>query len=137
MATQANITLIKLTGTVVAVANAADDMRGRQVKDKDHKHFGKVHDVFVDDRERKPRFLVIDHGGLLGIGERKSFLPVDAIKATTSDEVFIEDARDHIVEAPAYDADLMNDRGYQGRIYDHFGYLPYWSPGYVYPHFNL
>lgn len=65
MATQANTSLVKLTGTVVTATNASDDMRGRKAKDKDHKHFGRVHDVFVDDRERKPRVLVIDHGGLL------------------------------------------------------------------------
>lgn len=136
MATEANTQLIKLTGTVVTVKNATDDMRGRKVEDKDHTHFGRVHDVFVDDRERKPRFLLVDHGGLLGIGEKKSFIPVDAIKATTSDDVYVNDAHDHIAEAPAYDADLVDDRDYQSRIHGYYGYAPYWSPGYVYPGFN-
>ncbi|OBH37640.1 PRC-barrel domain-containing protein [Mycobacterium intracellulare] len=137
MATEADTTLVKLTGTVVKVANATDDMRGRQVKDKDLKHFGRVHDVFVDDRERKPRFLLVDHGGLLGIGDKKSFIPVDVIKATTSDDVFVDDAHDHICGAPAFDEERVNDRDYQSRVCGYYGCSPYWSSGYVYPHFNV
>lgn len=137
MATEADTTLIRLTGTVVKIANATDDMRGRQVKDKDHKHFGRVHDVFVDDRERKPRFLLVAHGGLLGIGDKKSFIPVDVIEATTSDDVFVDDAHDHICGAPAYEEELVNDRDYQSRVCAYYGCSPYWSSGYAYPHFNV
>ena len=71
---------------------------------------GKVHDVFVDDRERKARFLLVEHGGFLGIDEKQSFIPVDAISRTTSDDVYINDTRDHVAEAPGYDPGLVNDR---------------------------
>jgi sporulation protein YlmC with PRC-barrel domain len=78
MTSQNHATLSKLTGTGMTVDNATDDMRGRKVTDKDGKDVGKVQDVFVDDRERKARFLLVEHGGFLGIGEKKSTL------ATTS-----------------------------------------------------
>jgi sporulation protein YlmC with PRC-barrel domain len=84
MTTQADLTLSKLTGTGMTVKNAVDDMRGRKVTDKDGKDVGKVHDVFVDHREHKARFLLIEHGGFLGIDERKSVIPVDAITRTTA-----------------------------------------------------
>jgi sporulation protein YlmC with PRC-barrel domain len=137
MTTRDDFTLSKLTGTGMTVKNATDDMRGRKVTDKDGKDVGKVHDVFVDHRERKVRFLLVEHGGFLGIGERKSFIPVDAITRTTSDDVYINDTRDHLAEAPGYDPDLVNDRAYQTSIYGYHSCAPHWSAGYVYPDFNL
>jgi sporulation protein YlmC with PRC-barrel domain len=100
MTSQDHVTLSNLTGTGMTVKNAADDMRGRKVTDKDGKDVGKVHDVFVDDRQRKARLLLVEHGGFLGIDEKKSFIPVDAISLTTSDDVYINDTRDHVAEAP-------------------------------------
>ena len=99
MTSQDHVTLSNLTGTGMTVKNAADDMRGRKVTDKDGKDVGKVHDVFVDDRQRKARLLLVEHGGFLGIDEKKSFIPVDAISLTTSDDVYINDTRDHVAEA--------------------------------------
>lgn len=136
MTTQGDVVLLRLTGTVVRVQNATDDMRGRKVKDKSGKNFGRVHDVFVDDRERKARFLLVDHGGFFGVGEEKSFIPVDVIARTTSDDVCLEDSADHIAGAPSYDPHLVSDRDYQGSICSYYGCTPYWSANYVYPGFN-
>ena len=72
--------------------------------------------MFVDDRERKARFSCSSNaGGVLGIDEKKSFIPVDAISRTTSDDVYINETRDHVAEAPGYDPGLVNDRGYQSK----------------------
>jgi hypothetical protein len=38
--------------------------------------------------------------------------------------------------APAYDPDLIHEdagEGYYGDVYKHYGYPPYWGPGYTYP----
>ena len=137
MTSQNHVTLSKLTGTGTTVKNAADDMRGRKVTDRDGKDVRKVRDVFVDDRERKARFLLVEHRGFLGIDEKKSFIPVDAISRTTSDDVYFNDTRDHRAEAPGYDPGLVNDRSYQSSIYVYYGCAPYWSAGYAYPGFNL
>lgn len=136
MTTQDNATLSKLSDTGTTVKEPADDIRGRKVKDKDGKDVGKVHDLLIDDRERKVRFLLVEHGGFLGFGEKKSFIPVDAITRITDDgDVFINHTRDHVAAAPGYDPDLINDRTYHGSIYGHYGYAPYWSAGYGYPPF--
>ena len=81
-----------------------------------------MHDVFVDHREHTARFLLVEHGGFLGIDEKKSVIPVDAITRTTSDDVYINDTRDHVAEAPGYDPDLVNDRSYQSSIYAYPGF---------------
>ncbi len=112
---------------------AAADIRGRKVKDKDGKDLGKVHDLLIDDQEHKARFLLVEHGGFLGLGETKSFIPVEAITKITADDVFIDHTRDHVAEAPPYDPEFIDDRSYHGRVYGHYGYTPYWGVGFTDP----
>jgi sporulation protein YlmC with PRC-barrel domain len=132
MTTHDNATLSKLSDTGKTVDGSADDIRGRKVKDKDGNDLGKVHDLLIDD-EGKVRFLLIEHGGFLGMGETKSFIPVDAITRITEDDVLISHTREHVAGAPGYDPALINDRGYHQGIYSYYGYPPYWAAGYAYP----
>jgi sporulation protein YlmC with PRC-barrel domain len=134
MTTPNTATLSKLSDTGKTVDGSANDIRGRKVKDKD---LGKVHDLLIDDSEGKVRFMLVEDGGFLGIGETKSFIPVDAISKITEDEVFINRTRDHVAGAPGYDPDLINDRVYHDSIYSYYGYVPYWGAGYAYPGFML
>lgn len=137
MTTEDNATLSKLSDTGQTIANAADDIRGRNVKDKDGNDIGTVDDLLIDDRERKVRFLRVEHGGFLGFGETKSFIPVDAITRITNDDVHINHSRDHVANAPRYDPDLVDERTYYGSIFGYYGYMPFWGAGYNYPPYPL
>lgn len=128
--TKDNVTLRKLSDSGQTVANAAEDIRGRKVKDKDGKDLGTVDDLLIDDQERKVRFLRVEHGGFLGVGETKSFIPVDAITEITGDDVHINHSRDHVAKAPRYDPKLVDDNAYYGSIYGYYGYVPFWGAGY-------
>lgn len=128
-----NSTLIKLSDTGQTVEKPEDDLRGRKVKDKDGNDVGKVHDLLIDDQERKVRFLLVEHGGFLGLGETTSFVPVDAITRISADDVYINHSSEHIVGAPRYDPSLIEDRAYHGSVYGYYGYTPYWGAGYIYP----
>jgi sporulation protein YlmC with PRC-barrel domain len=70
---QHNGTLSKLSDIGKTVDGAANDIRGRNVKDEDGKDLGKVHELLVDDNEGKVRLLLGEHGGFLGMGKTKSF----------------------------------------------------------------
>lgn len=115
------------------VEGSGNDVRGREVKDKDGVGIGKVADLLVDDREDKVRFLLVEHGGFLGFGEKKTLIPVDAVTKVTKDEVFTNQSREQVASAPGYDPDLIDDRPYHSGMYNHYGFLPYWGPGYMYP----
>ncbi|MEO6885924.1 MAG: PRC-barrel domain-containing protein [Jatrophihabitantaceae bacterium] len=128
-----NATISKLSDSGQTIEPMAEDIRGRTVKDKDGKDLGKVHDLLIDDREHKVRFLLVEHGGFLGLGERKFFIPVDAITKITAEEVHINHTGEHVAEAPPYDPGLVGDRSYHRGIYGHYGYTPYWDDGYAYP----
>lgn len=131
--TSQSSTLSKLSDSGQTVTPSGDDIRGRTVKDKDGHGLGKVHDLLIDDKEHKVRFLLVEHGGFLGLGQTKSFIPIDAITEITADEVVINHTRKHVAGAPPYDPDIVLDGVYPTDIYRHYGYNPYWSTDYTYP----
>ena len=48
-------------------------------------------------------------------------------------EVLIGPTRDEVAGAPDYDPDLAEAGSYYEGVYRHYGFSPYWSPGYSYP----
>jgi len=125
--------LQKLSDIARTVSQDDEDIRGRNVKARDGEELGEVDDLLVDPAENKVRFLVVASGGFLGLGQTKSFIPVEAVSGITADEVRIDQAKDKIACAPTYDPDIVEERGYYEDLYGYYGYTPYWAPGYIYP----
>lgn len=125
--------LVRLGDTEMTVADPSEDIRNRTVVDRAGEEIGHVDALLIDEPEGKVRFLEIASGGLLGIGEQKSLIPVDAVARVNSDRVVIDQSRERIAGAPGYDPDLAFDRGYYGELYGYYGYAPYWGAGYMYP----
>lgn len=128
-------TLVRLADTGETIVSTDEDIRGRSVKDRAGEDLGKVDDLLVDTTDNKVRFLIVASGGFLGLGESKSFIPVDAVKHVLVEEVRIDQTREHVAGAPVYDPDLVQDRGYYEDIYGYYGYGPFWGAGYAYPGF--
>ncbi|MFE5603385.1 PRC-barrel domain-containing protein [Streptomyces coelicoflavus] len=127
--------LNKISDSQQTVETPEEDVRGRKVADTDGNDIGKVEDLLVDEPERKVRFLLVAHGGFLGFGETKSFIPVEAVSHITDDQVFIDQFRERVSKAPVYDPDLTDEPQYYSNVYGYYGYAPFWGPGYVYPTF--
>ena len=130
-----NSTLMKLSDMGAAIKLGDEDVRKYSVKDKDGHDIGKVHDLLIDPREKKVRFLVVESGGFLGMGEKKSFIPVDAITGISPGEVHIDQTRERVAGAPPYDPELVTTRSYHQDSYGYYGYSPYWMGGYSHPVF--
>jgi sporulation protein YlmC with PRC-barrel domain len=126
-------TLLKLNELDETVANPDEDIRGRDVKDSNGEDLGKVKDLLVDQSENRVRFLEVASGGFLGIGQETSLIPVDAITAVTDDEVRIDQTRDHVAGAPAYDPELVTEQDDYGTFLTYYGYGSWWGPSYRYP----
>lgn len=126
-----NATLYPLGDRGETIDGLLNDVRGRDVKDAAGAGLGTVVDLLVDDKEKKVRFLLVEHGGFLGLGATKSLIPVEAITKTTTHDVLIDQSRDRVAAAPAYDPKLIDDRVYHAGIYDHYGYAPYWGRGHL------
>jgi sporulation protein YlmC with PRC-barrel domain len=115
-------TLSLLGDTDLTIADADEDIRGRTVKGKDGKDIGKVDDLLIDERDRKVRFLRVESGGFLGIGETKVFIPIDAITMITDIDVRINQSHEHVARAPRYDPRLVADRTYLSGLYAYYGF---------------
>lgn len=127
-----NDTLVSLGDANMTVADPAEDVRGRSVKDRNGDDIGKVDDLLIDQRDRKVRFMKIGSGGFLGIGEKEVLIPVDTITRIDNDTVYINKTREHVAGGPIYDPAVVND-DYYNNLYGYYGYAPYWAPGYTYP----
>ena len=57
----------------------AQDIRGLDLYDREGAQIGSVKDLYVDERERKVRFLDVGAEGFLGIGEKHFLIPVESV----------------------------------------------------------
>ena len=128
----ATATLRRLGDSNLTVAFPDEDVRGRSVVDRHGEEVGTVSDLIIDERDAKVRFLEVASGGVLGLGETKVLIPVDAVIRVADDAVRVDQAREHVAGAPRYDPTLAG-RPYWEDLYGYYGYGPYWAPGYVYP----
>jgi sporulation protein YlmC with PRC-barrel domain len=133
MTSMRNATISRLSDMGLTIIPATEDLRGRTVVDREGRVLGKVHDLLIDDQQHKPRFLLVAHGGFLGLGEAKSLIPVGAIAKITAHKIRIDHSREHVAAAPPYDPSLIDERTYHRSVYDHYGYQPYWAAGHSYP----
>ena len=131
MATYNANELVRLSDTDEIVLDPVEDVRGRKVKDTLGQDLGKVKDLLVDQSDNKVRALIVDHGHFLE--KTTSAIPVDAITKVTTNEVEINQDKDKVGGAPAYDPELVYAEDYYFGIYDYYGYSPYWYDEYVYP----
>ena len=125
-----------LTQSDLTVADPAEDIRGRTVYDRDGEEIGTVDDLIIDREERKVRFIRLVSGGILGIGEERYLVPVDAITGIDRDVrggVRIDQTHQRVAGAPKYEPDLAADPGYYRGLYGYYGFAPYWGADYVYP----
>src|SRR5664280_3309647 len=116
-------TLKKLQDLDRTVAIPDKDIRGRMVKDRDGHDLGTIDGLLVDAVGQKVRFMEVATGGILGLGQTKSLIPVEAITRVTNDEVYISHTREHVAGAPAYDPKLVReDSTYLSGLYPYYGY---------------
>ncbi|MDG4829308.1 PRC-barrel domain-containing protein [Solwaraspora sp. WMMD1047] len=129
--------LRKLSDTTEALADPAEDIRGRKVHDKQDNDIGKVDDLLIDENEHKVRLLRVEHGGILGFGATASFIPVDAVTRITDEVVYVDVTRERVSGAPRYDPDIVDQADVYEDLYGYYGFAPFWGPGYMYPGYPL
>lgn len=130
MTETAQLGLVSLEDSDLTLADPADDLRGRTVVDLCHHRVGEVCGLIIDVEQRRPRLLVVVSGGIMGLARTKSLVPVDAV--TRADDVVHIEAAHQQVQSATYDPDRAPSPAYQ-EVCRHYGYLPFWTPGYVDP----
>jgi len=125
--------LVRLSDTDLSLEHAAEDVRGCKVVDATGHDIGHVDDLMIDEQHRKVRFLVVAAGGFLGIGEKRFWIPVDAITSIAEDHVHIDLTAESVKHTPVYDPEVVQAQPYANDVYTYYGIAPYWGSGYVYP----
>ena len=106
---------------------SAKELSGYEVVGRDGK-VGKVDDFLIDDKDWVLRYFVIDTGGLFS--HNRVLLPTDAATSINwkDKSVHFDLTGKQIEESPGYDPSVPLNRGYEERLYSHFGFTPYWTP---------
>jgi len=126
-------TIEKLGDSDLKLADKSEDIRGKDVIDRNGDKIGTVDALFIDTRDRKVRFIQVASGGFLGIDQKHVLIPVDAITNVGQKAVHINQTGAQVAGAPVYNPDVVPKQSYWNNLYGYYGYAPYWAPGYVYP----
>lgn len=123
--------MIELNDFSKEFTNDALDIRDRQVLDRDAQLIGRVNSMFVDDFQRKLRFVGVE---VEGVKESRVLIPVDAIIHVDKDRIQIEQPRSRVLDSPPPDqGSSAPPEEYWVRLYDHYGYSPHWMAGNIFP----
>src|SRR5215213_6293446 len=64
-------------------------------------------DVYDDREARRPRYLVVSAGGLLGVGKKHFLIPVEEVSRDVGEErVTITVPKDKVLNSPEFDQDI-------------------------------
>lgn len=126
--------LTRLSDSGLQLADERQNLTGREVMDAGGKSIGEVDYLFIDEKERKVRFLSVASGGFLGMGHEKLLIPVESIQRVEQQIVKINRSGSDISAAPKYDPELSSQPDW-AEAYGYYGYHPYWATGYIYPPF--
>ncbi len=122
-------TMIRLSDTDRTIPDPDEDIRGRRVVDRDGQQLGKVADLLIDDDAMRARFLVVEHGGILGIGSTQAFIPVESVTGIGADDVRVNTDAGTVAGAPGYDPEIAVHPKYYEEVYGYYGVTPYWTVG--------
>lgn len=120
--TDTGFVLARLSDTEFILEDQTQDIRGLDVYAAGGEKIGTVEHLYVDEEERKVRFLDVGAGGFLGLGEKDFLIPAEAVKEINKDGVVVDQSREKVAESPPLDTSVVPQPPYQRDIYDYYGY---------------
>ena len=105
---------------------AAYQRCGITVVDSSGESLGEADDLLVDSIDESiVRYVVVGHGGLLGIGRNRNAVPCDMIEFD-EENIRARVERDRLGGAPDYDPAMPFSRKDELAVHQYFGTEPYW-----------
>jgi sporulation protein YlmC with PRC-barrel domain len=121
-------TMMRLGDSGRLLADPDQDIRGHTVLDQDGHEIGKIGDLLVDPEQRRVRLLVVEHGGLFGVGATPLFIPVETVHLVTDGVVRLDRTRVQVAEAPPYDPELVDRENTMTDLYAYYGFTAFIPP---------
>ncbi len=99
--------LAKLSELDVPLEESWQDIRDLDVYDVADEQIGSVADLYVDREARRPMYLVVSAGGLLGVGKKHFLVPVEEVSRDVGEErVTVTVPKDKVLNSPEFDLDV-------------------------------
>jgi sporulation protein YlmC with PRC-barrel domain len=123
-----NRRLDPLKDTGLAFGEGEQDIQGDAVRDASGEKVGNVVALFVDEKARRIRFLLVAGGGDRGVvGDERRLVPVEAIDRIEGDVVHLRHPRERVAFSPRYNPKFVEDASYWESVYGWYGYAPFWA----------
>lgn len=120
--------LVKLSESDRTLEDPSQDLRGKDVYDRNGDQIGSVEHLYMDRQTKEVRYAGAGAGGFLGLGEKHFLIPLEAITEVNGDRVILDQDREKVTGSPDYDPAAAPTPGYQRGLYDYYGYpYPTWA----------
>jgi sporulation protein YlmC with PRC-barrel domain len=110
---------------------SAGTLKGDKVVNTAGEDIGKIEEFMIDLQDGKVGYVVVSHGGLLGLGNKLFAIPWQAFTLRIHDHAFALNApKETFDKAEGFDKDNWPlTREELSRTYTYYGYQPYWQMG--------
>ncbi len=102
-------------------------LAGYNVIDIEGNTIAPVLDLLCEEDGHKPRYLMAEIGGLMGIQGKVVLLPVGMLTRAGSGQVIANSTREQIQQAELLDDPDNPNRREEEKIFIHYGLRPYWE----------
>jgi len=91
----------------VPLEESWQDIRDLDVYDVADQQIGTVADLYVDRGARRPSYLVVSAGGVLGVAKKHFLLPVEEVSRDVGEErVTVGVPKEKVLNSPEFDQDV-------------------------------
>jgi PRC-barrel domain len=116
-----------LTSSGLELDDPSRDFRGRELVDRDDNTVGTVVELLIDPGLRIPRMLVLETGGLLGMGKKQYLVPLEAVHEKGG-QLRMQWSKDEITNEPEYHLAEGDEEELQYvQVYTAYNIRPYWE----------
>ena len=103
-----------------------DNVIGYYIYDIEEAEVAEIRDLLIDAQTRKPRYVVIEIGGLMSIRGRRILIPWNALQRGGMSRLDINTAMENIMVAPTPLEQMEPTRVEEESIHHFFNVEPYW-----------
>jgi Uncharacterized conserved protein len=110
-------------------------LKGDKVVDNAGENTGKIEEFMIDLQDGKIAYVVVSHGGILGIGNKLFAIPWQALSLRLHEHAFaLNVPKETLDKEEGFDKDNWPlTREKLSRTYSYYGYQPYWQTGITAP----
>lgn len=109
---------------------SAGTLMGDKVMNRQGDTLGKVEEIMIDVETGRVSYVVLSHGGLLGVGDKLFAIPWQALALSEEEHAFYLDVEEELLEtAPGFDKDDWPEHPMHEwlvSVYEFYNVEPWW-----------